>query len=254
MSTIGLFSLVEPIEPKKVASPKAKIPPSEATSQYPFPVRVGVMPTIGWLSGLPPIEPKNLASPKEKMPPSDATIQYPRPVGVGAMPTIGWLRGMFPVDPKKWFDPEPYQKMPPSLPTSQYPEVDRADAGGAAGTAATRLVRPARSETARTAPTRRPPRAARRMNLRMRMSSGTGGWAAGARGELRLPLERTTSSGVTPAPTGRTRCYQSCWCDYGDGGFRGSSPSWRILRRFSHCSVRNTRSGTRTKSISSQPP
>ena len=31
--TIGMFSTVPPMEPKKPASPKAKIPPSEATSQ-----------------------------------------------------------------------------------------------------------------------------------------------------------------------------------------------------------------------------
>src|SRR5688572_15871473 len=35
MPTIGLLSLMAPVEPKKAASPKVKIPPSEATSQYP---------------------------------------------------------------------------------------------------------------------------------------------------------------------------------------------------------------------------
>jgi hypothetical protein len=31
--TIGWFSLIAPVEPKNRASPKAKMPPSEATSQ-----------------------------------------------------------------------------------------------------------------------------------------------------------------------------------------------------------------------------
>jgi hypothetical protein len=31
--TIGLFRVIAPVEPKKPASPKAKIPPSEATNQ-----------------------------------------------------------------------------------------------------------------------------------------------------------------------------------------------------------------------------
>ena len=33
MSTMGRFSLRSPVEPKNAASPKAKIPPSDATSQ-----------------------------------------------------------------------------------------------------------------------------------------------------------------------------------------------------------------------------
>jgi hypothetical protein len=33
MPTIGLLSAMAPVEPLKAASPKAKIPPSEATSQ-----------------------------------------------------------------------------------------------------------------------------------------------------------------------------------------------------------------------------
>src|SRR5919106_105153 len=37
MPTIGLFSLILPVEPKNLASPKAKIPPSEATNQYAVP-------------------------------------------------------------------------------------------------------------------------------------------------------------------------------------------------------------------------
>jgi len=35
MPTIGWSSAVAPVEPKKPASPKLKIPPSAATSQYP---------------------------------------------------------------------------------------------------------------------------------------------------------------------------------------------------------------------------
>jgi hypothetical protein len=33
IATIGLLRRVPPIEPRNVASPKAKMPPSEATSQ-----------------------------------------------------------------------------------------------------------------------------------------------------------------------------------------------------------------------------
>ena len=33
MPTMGLFSAMPPMDPKKPASPKLKIPPSEATSQ-----------------------------------------------------------------------------------------------------------------------------------------------------------------------------------------------------------------------------
>src|SRR5205823_5555939 len=90
---------------------------------------------------------------------------------------------------------------------------------------------------------------------RLGQRDGAGGDGPEPRGDaVRLPMERTTGVAVTPPPRGRTRCYQSGRCYYCDGGFWASSPSWRILRRFSHCSVRNTSRGTRTKSISSQPP
>src|SRR5436190_30612 len=56
MPTIGWASLMLPVEPLKCASPKAKIPPSVATSQYPLPVGVVVMPTIGLASLMLPIE------------------------------------------------------------------------------------------------------------------------------------------------------------------------------------------------------
>ena len=57
MPTIGLISGRDPAEPKKVASPKAKTPPSEATSQYPAPSGVGAMATIGALRCMPPVDP-----------------------------------------------------------------------------------------------------------------------------------------------------------------------------------------------------
>ena len=57
MPTMGLFSGLPPMEPWNAASPKLKMPPSEATSQYPSPSRVEAMPTIGLFSGLPPMEP-----------------------------------------------------------------------------------------------------------------------------------------------------------------------------------------------------
>jgi hypothetical protein len=41
---------MEPVDPKKVASPKLKMPPSDATSQYPSPDGVAAIPTIGALS------------------------------------------------------------------------------------------------------------------------------------------------------------------------------------------------------------
>jgi hypothetical protein len=46
-----------------VASPKAKMPPSEATSQYPLPVGVAAMPTSGRARSVPPVDPRNGASP-----------------------------------------------------------------------------------------------------------------------------------------------------------------------------------------------
>ena len=61
--TIGLLSAMAPVEPKKAASPKAKIPPSDATSQYPFPEGVAARPTIGRLSMIPPVDPMKVALP-----------------------------------------------------------------------------------------------------------------------------------------------------------------------------------------------
>ena len=51
------------------------MPPSEATSQYPFRVEVGVIPTTGRCRWMLPVEPKNAAVPNEKMPPSEPTSQ-----------------------------------------------------------------------------------------------------------------------------------------------------------------------------------
>ena len=75
MPTIGDLSCRPPMEPRKGASPKLKMPPSDATSQYPLPSGVAATATTAALSGLPPMEPRKGASPKLKMPPSDATSQ-----------------------------------------------------------------------------------------------------------------------------------------------------------------------------------
>ena len=47
MATTGWLSLIEPAEPKKVASPKLKMPPSDAAIQYPAPLGVAAMPMMG---------------------------------------------------------------------------------------------------------------------------------------------------------------------------------------------------------------
>jgi len=75
MPTTGRLRWRPPIDPWKAASPKAKIPPSLATSQYPRPSAVGARSTTGASRRRPPIDPKNRASPKVKMPPSAATSQ-----------------------------------------------------------------------------------------------------------------------------------------------------------------------------------
>ena len=50
---MGTLSWRAPVDPKNPASPKAKTPPSAATSQYPPPDGVAAMPTIGALSTRP---------------------------------------------------------------------------------------------------------------------------------------------------------------------------------------------------------
>src|SRR2546429_240973 len=62
MPTIGLLSESAPVEPKKPASPKAKMPPSDATSQYPLPVGVAASPTIGRLRARLPVDPRKVAA------------------------------------------------------------------------------------------------------------------------------------------------------------------------------------------------
>src|ERR1700753_970733 len=47
MATIGALRRIAPVEPKKAALPKAKMPPSEATAQYPRPSGVAAIPTTG---------------------------------------------------------------------------------------------------------------------------------------------------------------------------------------------------------------
>src|SRR2546421_248928 len=84
MPTIGALSLGPPVPPRKTASPKAKTPPSAATSQYPRPVAVPAIPTTGRFSRRPPVEPKKPADPKAKTPPSDAASHVPPSAAVGA--------------------------------------------------------------------------------------------------------------------------------------------------------------------------
>src|SRR2546429_9711273 len=96
MPTMGLLRRIDPVEPKNLALPKAKIPPSVATSQYPLPSAVPAMPTMGLFNLIDPVEPKNLALPKLKIPPSEATSQYPLPgllPGGAATPVPDRLQG-----------------------------------------------------------------------------------------------------------------------------------------------------------------
>ena len=69
---MGWLRCVAPVEPKKPAFPKEKMPPSEATSQYPPPSGVEATVTMGLFSLNLPVDPKNWALPKVKMPPSAA--------------------------------------------------------------------------------------------------------------------------------------------------------------------------------------
>jgi hypothetical protein len=45
------------MDPKNEASPNEKIPPSEATSQYPLPSGVEAMPTVGALRSIDAADP-----------------------------------------------------------------------------------------------------------------------------------------------------------------------------------------------------
>ena len=68
MATTGWLMRCPPIDPKNCAAPKAKMPPSDATSQYPPPWGMAAIPTIGAARAVAPMDPKNCASPKAKMP------------------------------------------------------------------------------------------------------------------------------------------------------------------------------------------
>ena len=74
MPTTGALRWSAPAEPWNVALPKVKMPPSEATSQYPPSPRVSAIPTMGAFRCVPPMEPRN-GSQNEKTPPSEATIR-----------------------------------------------------------------------------------------------------------------------------------------------------------------------------------
>src|SRR5579871_3948172 len=63
MPTMGALSFRPPVDPRNVASPKAKMPPSDATSQYPPPSADAAMLTMGRLSFSAPAEPKNADAP-----------------------------------------------------------------------------------------------------------------------------------------------------------------------------------------------
>ena len=54
---MGALSGVPPIEPRKGAVPKLKMPPSDATSQYPVPPCAAAIPTTGWFRCMDPVEP-----------------------------------------------------------------------------------------------------------------------------------------------------------------------------------------------------
>ena len=57
MPTMGAVRGVLAVEPRKSASPKAKMPPSDATIQYPRADGVSAMPTMGRLRWMAPVEP-----------------------------------------------------------------------------------------------------------------------------------------------------------------------------------------------------
>ena len=75
MPTMGSFSAIAPVEPWKAASPKEKIPPSDATIQYPLADGVDATPTIGRCNATLAVEPWADAPPPEKTAPLFATNQ-----------------------------------------------------------------------------------------------------------------------------------------------------------------------------------
>ncbi len=68
------------MEPRNGAWPNEKIPPSDATSQYPLPSGAAAIPTTGW-SGADAREPWNGAPPRAKTPPPEDASQYEDPEG-----------------------------------------------------------------------------------------------------------------------------------------------------------------------------
>src|SRR5882724_7266450 len=129
-----------PCEPKNAASPKEKIPPSDATSQYPRPDGVAVIPTIGRFNRTEPSDPKNAASPNEKIPPSDATSQYPRPDGVAAPPFISQASGAPAAEPASGAPPR--AATPPRAVTPQYPPERQATMPTTSARIVSRCMRP----------------------------------------------------------------------------------------------------------------
>ncbi len=57
MPTTGVAGGLVPVEPWKSASPKPKMPPSDATNQYPRASAVGAIPFTGLLRAMAPVEP-----------------------------------------------------------------------------------------------------------------------------------------------------------------------------------------------------
>src|SRR6516225_3867011 len=91
MATIGRLRGVPAIDPRNLASPKAKTLPSAPASQYPPPSGVRARATIGAGRGRPAAEPRAAASPKAPTAPSADASQYPRPSADDCMATTGPL-------------------------------------------------------------------------------------------------------------------------------------------------------------------
>ena len=123
MSTTAALSALPPIEPRNGASPKLKMPPSDATSQYDLP-RGRRHADDGRVERLATHGTEETGVAELKMPPSEATSQYPLPSGVAAMPTMGELSGLPRMDLKKLASPK--LKTPPSDATSRSARGHRA--------------------------------------------------------------------------------------------------------------------------------
>ena len=147
IDTIGAFRCRAPVEPKKRASPNVKIPPSAATSQYPCPEGVAVMPTTGADKRRPPTEPWKRAVPPLNTPPSDATAQNPLPSGVDATPTSGALMFGSRSDARPRAAPNPVTNPVYDVPVGV---VDAPDARGQVRRASNAIVVAARSNFVRT--------------------------------------------------------------------------------------------------------